>query len=125
MLTEQQTNKIIYYSASVLAAAILTVIYLVTGNEDWGYAIIALVSTVFGIPLMLNEIPHWIKDLRAPSVATAESEGWAKVLDRVVKVDEQLMKQTEEQTTHEIPGDIVQTKEATAEDLAFLFKAKE
>ena len=64
-MEKETLEKIIYYSAAVLASIPLAIVFGVTGNELCLYTMIALITTVFGIRIVLNEIPHWLAGLKS------------------------------------------------------------
>ena len=127
MLTEKQISNIIYYGSAVLAMIPLTVLYALTGADLWAYALLGLISGLFGLKLTLNDIPHWIVDLKnikpsEPVQATEEKNPFAWLEKKIVKIDEQLKDKVEEDQGV-VLGTIIEEREPTEKDLSFLGKS--
>ena len=98
MLTEKQISNLIYYGSAVLAMIPLTVLYALTGVDIWAYALLSLVGSLFGLKLALNDVPHWIVELKniKPTEPVKEPDDFFTTLDkRIAKIDEQQMKAVE------------------------------
>ena len=63
-MEKETLEKIIYYSAVVLVSIPLSIVFICTGDRDVLYTMLSLITIVFGIRLIVNDIPHWIKSLK-------------------------------------------------------------
>lgn len=134
MLTEKQISNLIYYTAGILAMIPLTVMYILTGEGLWGNVLIILLSTLFGLKLTLNDIPHWVQELRTlGSVPASNEKGldsfFASLEERVKKVDKDLMTRIEQEHSPdescEVDETIISSSVPSEADLSFLYKKKE
>ena len=125
MLTEKQISNLIYYGSAILAMIPLTVLYAVTGVDIWAYALLSLVGSLFGLKLALNDIPHWVLELKNISTSglvepeEPKDDFFTALEKRIVKVDEQLKEKVEEDQGI-VPGVVIEEREPTENDLSFL-----
>ena len=125
MLTEKQISNLIYYGSAILAMIPLTVLIALTGEQIWAYALLALVSGLFGLKLTLNDIPHWIFDLKnlkpGELVAQEPQDDFFTALEkRVVKLDGHLKEKVEKDQGIVPEGIVIEEREPTETDFSFL-----
>ena len=126
MLTEKQISNLIYYGSAILAMIPLTVLYALTGEQLWAYALVGLISGLFGLKLTLNDIPHWIIELKnihplTEPVSKEEPEDFFTALEkRVQKVDKQLKEQVEKDQQVVPEGIVIEERKPEDKDFAFL-----
>jgi len=124
MLTEKQISNLIYYGSAVLAMIPLTVLYALTGVDIWAYALLSLVGSLFGLKLALNDIPHWVVELKniqpsEPAQTTEEKNPFEWLEKKIVQIDEQLKDKVEEDQGV-VPGVVIEEREPNEADLSFL-----
>ena len=127
MLTEKQISNIIYYGSAVLAMIPLTVLYALTGVDIWAYALLSLVGSLFGLKLALNDIPHWVVELKniqpsepaEPAQTTEEKNPFEWLEKKIVQIDEQLKDKVEEDQGV-VPSVVIEERELNEADLSFL-----